>query len=786
MLSLGKSLMLFDGGMGSEIERSGVSFSSPEELNITNPELIRKIHTDYAESGADFISTNTFGLNRIKYKGEYALSALTDAAIENARCAKKTVFFDMGPTGALLYPIGTLSFDEAYESFKEVVLLSCDKVDGYILETFSDLYELKAAVLAVKENSSLPVFATMTFDKNGRTLTGATPEIMVELLEGLSVDALGVNCSLGPWELSGVIDRILAAAHTPVIIQPNRGIPTLRDGITVYDMEKEDFAEAVRKYAESGVAVIGGCCGTTPDFIKELLPLKGQPVKMPKNPYFTAVSSGTRLVKIEDVTVCGERLNPTGKKRIKEALLSGDFDVLVSEAIKEEESGADLLDLNVGVPMADEPELMLKVMRRIQEYTDLPLQIDSSDHAAIEKGARYYNGVPLINSVNGERRVMDAVFPIAKKYGAVVLGLTLDENGIPKSAAQRCEIAKRIIKTAESYGIPKHKIMIDTLVLTASAEQKLVSETLSALALVRELGVKTALGVSNVSFGLPNRPLLNRTFLSLAMGAGLTMPILNPLDEEMMGAVKAYKALSAIDEGCAEYIEAYKDFKPSAAEPARVNAESVHPCDVNSAAEPIFEAIKRGLKGEAAELTAAALLSRDPLEIINDTLIDALNRIGDEYAAGRIFLPQLIASAEAAKEAFARVTEMMPARLVLKETVLLATVKGDIHDIGKNIVKTVLRSYGYTVIDLGRDVPAETVVKAAMEHKPFAIGLSALMTTTVGSMKETVAALRAAKANAKIFVGGAVLTGELAEAIGADYYTEDALELVKTLESLPR
>ncbi len=784
MLSLGKTLLILDGGMGSELERSGICYASPEELNITHPELIQRIHAEYAEAGADMITANTFGLNRIKYRGEYPIAELVNAAIENARKAGKHTLFDIGPTGALLSPIGTLSFDEAYEAFREVVLLSKDKVDGYILETFGDLYELKAAVLAVKENSELPVIATMTFDKTARTLTGTSPEIMVELLEGLSVDALGVNCSLGPTELSEVIERILACAHIPVVIQPNRGIPALIDGKTVYGMTKEDFASATKEYIDMGVSAVGGCCGTTPEFIKELSAFKGAPVKMPSNPYRTAVTSARRHLVIRDVTVCGERLNPTGKKRVKEALLTRDYDLLVSEAIKEEEAGAELLDLNVGLPMTDEPVLMLEVMRRVQEYTDLPLQIDSSDPEAIERGARYYNGIPLINSVNGEQRILDAILPTAKKYGAAVLGLTLDENGIPRTAEERCEIAKRIIKEAERYGIPRHKIMIDTLVLTASAEQALVKETLRALTLVRELGVMTALGVSNVSFGLPNRPLMNRTFLSLAMGAGLTMPILNPLDIEMMGAVRAFKALSGIDASCTEYTEAYKD--RTGAPTAQTEAKCPTPCKDNASADPIFDAIKHGLKKEAAELVATELAVREPLDIVNNTLIAALNRIGDDYSSGKIFLPQLISAAEAAKEAFAKVTEMMPARLVLRETVLLATVKGDIHDIGKNIVKTVLRSYGYTVIDLGRDVAPEAIVAAAKEHEPFAIGLSALMTTTVASMKKTVEALREHGTNAKIFVGGAVLTRELAEALGADFYTADALELVKVLEELPR
>ncbi len=783
MLSIGKELKIFDGGMGSEIEKSGVDFSYTEDLNITHPSLIKQIHKSYAEAGADFVTANTFGLNRVKYKGEYSLQKLCDCAVENAKNAGKEVFFDIGPTGAMLKPMGTLSFDDAYSAFAEVVTLSRDKVDGYIIETFSDLYELKAAVLAVKENCDKPVFATMTFDKTCRTLTGASPEIMVELLEGLGVDALGVNCSLGPDELYDVIARVMSCAHIPVIIQPNRGIPKLYNGKTVYSLSVEEFMSSAKKYIDMGASVIGGCCGTTPEIIKALAEFKGKAVNMPKNPYKTQVTSYSRLTEITDITVCGERLNPTGKKRIKEALLEKNYDLLISEAIKQQEAGAELLDLNVGVPKIDEPEVMREICEKIQEYTDLPLQIDSSDRKAIERGVRYYNGIPLINSVNGEQRVMDEVFPIAKKYGAVVLGLTLDENGIPKTAKERFEIAKRIVNEAEKYGILRHKIMIDTLVLTASSEQDLVSETVKALGMVRALGVKTALGVSNVSFGLPNRPLINRTFLSVAMYAGLTMPILNPLDGEMMGAVRAYKVLSGIDRSSEKYIDAYKDFQ-AALPSAEISVKS-------SAAEPhsvssLFEAVKRGLKNEVSAFTLKELETSDPLKIVDDVLIRALNEVGEEYSSGKIFLPQLISSAESAKLAFEIITEKLPARTAQKEKIVLATVKGDVHDIGKNIVKTVLHSYGYEVIDLGKDVAEDRVVKACLEHKPLAVGLSALMTTTVASMERTIKALREAECEAKIFVGGAVLTLELAKEIGADYYTDDALELVKAIEGLDR
>ncbi len=761
--------MIFDGGMGSEIEKRGVPVTVPEDLNITHPEIIKDIHKSYAT--ADFITTNTFGLNKIKYKGAYDLPTVAAAAIENARAAGKKVFFDIGPTGAMLKPIGTLTFDDACEAFKEVVLASRDKVDGYILETFSDLYELKSAVLAVKENCDKPVFATMTFDNTARTLTGSTPEIMVELLEGLGVDALGVNCSLGPKELEQVISRILAVTHTPVIIQPNRGLPKVKDGKTYYDLTVQEFTESVEKYAKMGVSIIGGCCGTTPEFIESVAKFKGMAVNSPQNPYKTTVTSYSKLVHIENVTVCGERLNPTGKKLIKEAITNGDYDYLVSEGIKQQDAGADLLDLNVGVPKIDEPAVMRAACEKIQEYIDLPLQIDSSNKAAIEQGVRYYNGIPLINSVNGEQSTMDAVFPIAKKYGAVVLGLTLDENGVPKTAEKRFEIAKKIVAEAEKYGIPRHKIMIDTLVLTASAEQALVKETLKALTLVKTLGVQTALGVSNVSFGLPNRPLINKTFLTMAMQSGLNMPILNPNDTEMMNAVKAFGVLAGYDTGAEKYITAFADAQSTA--PTPQNTERT-----------LGEAIKKGLKNEAVSLAEKELLTTTPLEIINNTLIVALTEVGEAFNSDKIYLPQLIASAEAAKNAFAVIVDKLPALTIEKGKVIMATVKGDVHDIGKNIVKTVLQSYGYSVIDLGKDVPPEKVLKAVEEHKPLAVGLSALMTTTVTSMEETVALLKNNNCTAKIFVGGAVLNAEIAKQINADYYTADALEMVKVLEEM--
>ncbi|MBD5632273.1 MAG: dihydropteroate synthase [Clostridia bacterium] len=774
MLRLGEVVTVFDGGMGSELEKLGFT-GTPEDLNITNPDVIQGIHRAY--SCADCIMTNTFGLNRIKYKGKYSVKELALKAVENARVAGKKVIFDIGPTGAMLKPLGTLTFDEAYAAFAEVVDITKDIVDGYIAETFSDLYEIKAAVLAIKEHSDKPVFATMTFDASGRTLTGSTPEIVVNTLEGLGVDALGVNCSAGPKELEDVVMRMLACSSVPVMVKPNRGLPVYKDGKTEYVLDVDEFDYYINKFIKSGVSVVGGCCGTTPEFIERISRYSGRKVKRRKVKGRTVVNSATKSVIIDGVKICGERLNPTGKKKLKEALLEGNLEYLIDEAVAQAEAGADILDLNVGLPQLNEREVLREACRKIQEYVDLPLQLDSSDAAAIEQGARYYNGIPLINSVNGEARVMDAVFPIAKKYGAVVLGLTMDENGVPKTAKERFEIAKRIVARAGEYGIPRHKIMIDTLVLTASAEQALVKETVEALRLVRTLGVKTALGVSNVSFGLPNRGLLNKTFLTMAMTCGLNMPIINPLDGEMTGAVKAFAVLSGEDVNSEKYIDIFKDYK--SADIALKTAKVGH-----IAVSNLYECIKKGVKGQAAELCEKELETRDALDVVNEVLIKALVEVGELYDKGELFLPQMVSSAEAAKIAFDAVGKKLPQGAAKKQKIILATVKGDVHDIGKNIVKVVAQSYGYEVIDLGRDVPPQAVVDAYFKHIPGAIGLSALMTTTVKSMEETVSALKAVGCKCPIFVGGAVLNREIAEKIGADYYTKDALEFVKALQEL--
>ncbi len=767
MLQL-ENVMIFDGGFGSEIEKRNLDTNLCMEYNILKPEVIQEIHKEYMY--ADFITTNTFGLNKIKYHGKYDIKDIAIAAINNAKVTNKKIMFDIGPTGSMLKPLGTLSFDEAYEAFKEVVLIAKDYVDGFILETFSDLYELKAAILAVKENAGDKLlFATMTFDKTERTLTGSTPEIMVNTLEGLQVDALGVNCGLGPKELYNVILRIINCSHTPIIIQPNRGLPKLKDGKTYYDLSIEEYDEYIKKYVELGVSIIGGCCGTNPEFIKEISKYKKCKINKINNPYVTQINSATMLTKIDNVVICGERMNPTGKKKLKQKLIDGDYDYLVTEALKQVDCGAKILDLNVGVPKLDETKVLKDALIKVQEYVDTPIQIDTSNKEAMEIACRYYNGIPLINSVNGEKAVMDKVFPIAKKYGAVVLGLALDENGVPKTAEERLEIAKRIINEAKKYGIPKERIMIDTLVLTASAEQALVKETLKGLTLVRALGVKTALGVSNVSFGLPKRILLNKTFLTMAMYAGLNMPIINPLDSEMTEAVDAYNVLLNIDNNSVNYIDKYNDIEDTNAPKKALELD-------------LKTAVMRGLNNECESLTNKELEIHEPLYVVNEILIQALKEVGDLYDKGKMYLPQLIAAAEAAKVAFKVISQKFPKSENKKATIVMATVKGDVHDIGKNICKVVLESYGYEVIDLGKDTPIEKVVDAYYKYHPLVIGLSALMTTTVISMEDTIKALREINCESKIMVGGAVLTKDIAASIGADYYSKDALEMVNIIE----
>lgn len=777
---LKKDLLIFDGAMGSMLQQHGLKVGEiPEVYNIEHPDIIVDIHKQYLKAGANFITTNTFGCNPIKMKESgYCYCDLLKAAIQNAKQARDEVnpdayiALDIGPIGQLLEPSGTLTFDEAYEIIASQILIAKDDVDVVLLETMTDLYEVKAGILAVKENSDLPVFVTMTFESNQRTLTGTDPLTFVNVVEGLKVDALGVNCSLGPVELQPIVHTILKYASVPVIVQPNAGLPCLHHGETCYPMSSKEFDEAMQSYIQQGVNIVGGCCGTTPEFIaglKQQLPAHSYPRQRKA---YTAVSSAHQTVIFDgDVIVCGERLNPTGKKKLKAALQEERYEEYVKEAIQQQIAGAQVLDVNVGLPGIDETKVMVNIIKMLQEVVNLPLQIDSSSPEVIEKACRYYNGKPLINSVNGKEEVMEAIFPIVEKYGGVVIGLTL-KDGIPLYAQERYELAKAIIEKAKTYHIDKKDIIIDCLTLTASAQQKEVQETLKALTMVKnQLSVYTTLGVSNVSFGLPNRPLLNRTFLTLALQAGLDLPIINPLDQQLMDTIDAYRVLTYQDQDAVQYIQ----HQSNQVEQSAVKASS---------ALSLFDIIVHGFKDEVKAKTEELLQTQNAMEIINQTIIPALNQVGKDYETNRIFLPQLIQSAETTKLAFEVVKATFSKQESSKATVLMCTVEGDIHDIGKNIVKVILESYGYEVIDLGKDVKMERVVEAYQQYHPQAIGLSALMTTTVVNMQKTIQALKAVNCQCPIWVGGAVLTSEIAREIGADYYCEDAMASVHLLQDI--
>lgn len=776
---LKNTILVFDGAMGTQLQEAGLKAGDiPEVLNITNPSLIQDIHRRYLEAGANVLTSNTFGCNPLKMKdAPHSFNEILLAAINNACIARDTfnkeayIALDIGPIGQLLEPMGTLTFDQAYDIVKQQVLLAKDKVDVVLLETMTDIYEVKAAVLAVKENSTLPVFVTMTFENNYRTLSGCDAITMVNVLEGLKVDAIGVNCSLGPIELTPIINQILEHATIPVMVQPNAGLPCLVEGKTCYNLDATTFVKETIKHVENGVAIIGGCCGTTPEYIRLLVQ------ELPKNRKNISVntkarvSSGTTTVEFgHHVVVCGERLNPTGKKKLKAALLEQRYDELVVEAIKQEQAGAHVLDVNVGLPGIDEVATMKHVIKLLQEVIALPLQIDSSNALAIEQACRYYNGKPLINSVNGKNEIMEAIFPIVKKYGGVVIGLTLDDNGIPNKANERFEIAKKIIDKAATYGINKKDIIIDCLVLTASAQQAEVMETIKAVSMVKTLGVHTVLGVSNVSFGLPNRPLLNKTFLAMAMSAGLDLPIINPMDQELMDTIHAFNVLYNYDKDATNYIQ------------KQANQQVIVKTDTTSFT--LQDIVLHGLKEEAKVATKSLLETQDGLEIINTILIPTLDIVGKQYENNTIFLPQLIQSAEAAKIAFGVVKDSFKEAPTTKGPIIMATVHGDIHDIGKNIVKVVLESYGYKIIDLGKDVAPEVVVEAYLKHKPKAIGLSALMTTTVVSMEKTIQLLKEIDGMCPIWVGGAVLTKDYAMQIKADYYARDAMETVELMNQV--
>ncbi len=786
---LGKQILFFDGGMGTMLQKYGMKGGDiPELLNITDPELVGRIHEEYLNAGADIITTNTFGANPLK-SDEIGASVdiIISAAIGNARKAvnkiggkQRFIAFDMGPTGKLMEPIGDLSFDKAYEEFSKIAK-TAEKAgaDLVIIETMSDTLEAKAAVLAVKENTKLPIFLTMTFDETYKTLTGADVHVMSAMFEGLGVDCLGINCGLGPEQIADMMEELAKISSIPVMAQPNAGLPQIINGETVYDVDPEKFGSECRRIAECGASVIGGCCGTTPEHIKALIEACGEYKPNVEEKNHTVVASYSRAVYIDDrPVIIGERINPTGKKKFKEALRAGDVDYIVNEAFKQRDAGAHILDVNVGLPEIDECAMMERAVKAVSAAVNLPLQIDSSDPAVIERALRIYNGKPMVNSVNGKRESLEEILPIVAKYGGVLVGLCLDESGIPETAEERVNIAERIASEAEAYGIKRRELVMDALTLTISAQQKESAETVKALNMIKkDLGLKTVLGVSNISFGLPRREIVNSTFFALALYNGLDACIINPCADQMMDTYRAYRALSCIDKDCSDYISAYAGTKSE----TKVVRETGNAETVNEKHDELFDIIVKGLRERSYEETQKLLGEREPMDIINGILIPALDAVGKEFERGTMFLPQLMMSAETVKNSFEAIKEKIkssgePSRS--KGKIVVATVKGDIHDIGKNIVKVLLENYGYEVYDLGKDVPAEDIVGCMKENDIHLCGLSALMTTTVTSMEETIKAIREAGLDAKVWVGGAVLTQEYADMIGADKYCKDALASV--------
>lgn len=783
-----KEFVLLDGAMGTLIQKSGVRYESvPETLNILQPELISSFHKSYIEAGADIIYANTFGANGYKLKESgYSVEDVIRAGVKNAKSAAQgtdtLVALDIGPVGQLLEPAGTLKFDDAYNYFKEEIIAGAE-ADVIVFETMTDLYELKAAVLAAKENSDKPIIATMTFERNGRTFTGVLPACAAVTLEGLGVDAVGVNCSLGPDELEPVVAEMSKYTSLPIVIKANAGLPDPNSN--EYNITPGRFAECVCGLLKYGIKIIGGCCGTTPEYIKSInSALADKAYKPQTKSNVTAVCSASTAVCINGPRIIGERINPTGKKLFKQALVDNNIDYILTQALSQVNGGAEILDVNVGHPEIDEKKMMVRVLKAIQGVCDAPLQIDSTKPDVIEAGLRYYNGKPIVNSVNGEEKSLDAVLPLVKKYGASVVGLTLDENGIPKTAEGRFEIAKRIVERAEAMGIERKDVYIDCLTLTVSAEQEACKQTLEALHRVKtELGCRTCLGVSNISFGLPNRELVNSTFLTMALEEGLDLPIINPNIAAMTGAVRAYRVLSGIDKNSVDFINEYNDAAPVVSAP-KANS------DVD-----IFTAVYNGLKSEGAAITQKLIETTDAMQIVNEMLIPALDRVGEDFEKNKIFLPQLIQSANTAQECFEVIKKHISKTSgspVSKGKIILATVKGDIHDIGKNIVKVLLDNYGYTVVDLGKDVDPQLIVDTAVEQDIKMIGLSALMTTTLKSMEDTIKLVRERKelqnpdgtSKCVVFVGGAVLTNDYAMKIGADYYCKDAKESVDTAKKV--
>lgn len=769
-------IQFLDGAMGTQLQAKGLpAGASPELFMMEHGEVIEEVHAAYIDSGSDIIYTNTFGANAKKLsKSQYTVEDIITRAVQLAKSAAKRkagvrVALDIGPIGEMLEPNGYLPFEEAYELYRQQVVAGEQAgADLVIFETMSDLYEVKAAMLAAKEHTQLPVFVTMSFEADHRTFTGCTTASFALCAEGLGADAIGINCSLGPDQILPIAEELAAMTNLPLIIKANAGLP---DPITnTYSIDAAEYARMLLPYTKLPLAYVGGCCGTTPQFIRELrnvLP-KAIAVEKQKRRSGSYACTPTKCLRIQDVHVIGERINPTGNKRMKAALQEHRLDEILAIAMEEVEGGADILDVNVGLPGINEKEMMVEVIKELQSVIDLPLQIDSTDPAVIQAALRVVNGVAIVNSVNGEATVMERILPAVKKYGANVVGLTMDEDGIPESAQKRLEIGARIVETAQLYGIAKENVFLDCLTLTVSAQQSGAKETLKALHAIRQqLGVYTVLGVSNISFGLPSRILLNQSFLTMAMQAGLSMPIMNPNQPAMMAAVRSYRVLQGIDADSQEYIRIYAQQKQE------VNVET------GSSHMRIEESIMRGLKEETRQLCTKLLTEKEPLQIVNEHLIPALDAVGVRYEKKEIYLPQLINAATASQCAFEEIRRAVNSsgmESISKGKIILATVKGDVHDIGKNIVKVVLENYGYQVFDLGKDVPIEAVVETAIKEQVRLIGLSALMTTTLKSMEDTIQALHDSGHDCKIMVGGAVVSAEYAKQIHADYYARDAKE----------
>ena len=780
-----KRFVLLDGGMGTQLQTRGLQpGQKPELAALEMPDTLTAIHADYARAGADILLANTFGANAKKLAGcpctvEQVVSASIACARSAAAETGALVALDIGPLGELLVPAGTLSFEDAYTEFAQVIRAGAAAgADLVFLETMTDLYELKAAILAAKENCALPVFTSMSFESRGRTFTGCTVESYAVTAAGLGADAVGINCSLGPKEILPFAQRLCRSvpAGVPVFVKPNAGLPN-PDGS--YNLNAAEFAAEMKAYASIGVSMVGGCCGTTPAFIAKLQQTFAPLVPAEKIPIRrSCLCTPVRFVEVDGITVVGERINPTGKKRLQQALRDGDSAYPCAQAVAQAEAGAQVLDVNAGLPGIDEAATLEQLVKDLQAITDLPLQLDSSNPEALSRALRIYNGKPIVNSVNGEQKTLDTILPLCKKYGAAVVGLALDEHGIPADAEGRFAIAKRIAAAANAAGIPNEDIYIDCLTLTASAQQEGAVQTLEALTRCKkELGVRTVLGVSNISFGLPCRGYLNTTFLTMAMSAGLDLAIMNPNTPEMMAAVRAYRVLTSQDKQSSDYVAAYADVQIQTTQTSKSAATMAEVGAAAPGGDALFEAVRRGLKAEARAAADAALTMREPLDVVNTSLIPALDAVGDGFEKGTVFLPQLLQAATAAQAAFESIKAKIAASGQAqgsKGKIVIATVKGDVHDIGKNIVRVILENYGYDVLDLGRDVAPERVVEAVRQTGAKLVGLSALMTTTVPNMQATIEALHAAGLDCKVMVGGAVLTPDYARNIGADYYCKDA------------